>query len=158
MLLAEPEAAAIAYTREQKVDVGDVIAVYDFGGGTFDAALVRNTATGFELIGVPEGMERLGGIDFDQAVMAHVDNSVGGLVTGADRSDPLTLPAQARLRVDCRRAKEALSTDADTTIPVALPGLQTEVRLTRAEFEAIVSDPGSRRRSRRWNVRSPVPA
>ena len=138
MLLAEPEAAAIAYTRDQNVDVGDVIAVYDFGGGTFDAALVRNTATGFELIGVPEGMERLGGIDFDQAVLAHVDNSVGGLVTGADRSDPLTLPAQARLRVDCRRAKEALSTDSDTTIPVALPGLQTEVRLTRAEFEAMV--------------------
>jgi hypothetical protein len=138
ILLAEPEAAAISYTRDQKVNVGDVIAVYDFGGGTFDAALVRNTAAGFELIGVPEGMERLGGIDFDQAVLAHVDNSVGGLVTGADRSDPQTLPAQARLRVDCRRAKEALSVDGDTTIPVALPGLQTEIRLTRSEFESMV--------------------
>ena len=137
-LLAEPEAAAISYTREQRVEPGDVIAVYDFGGGTFDAALVRHTESGFELIGIPEGMERLGGIDFDQAVLAHVDQSVGGLVTGADRSDPLTLPAQARLRVECRRAKEALSTDADTTIPVALPGLQTDVRLTRAEFESMV--------------------
>ncbi len=137
-LLAEPEAAAISYTREQRVEPGDVIAVYDFGGGTFDAALVRHTETGFELVGIPEGMERLGGIDFDQAVLAHVDQSVGGMVTGADRSDPLTLPAQARLRVECRRAKEALSTDADTTIPVALPGLQTDVRLTRAEFESMV--------------------
>ncbi len=137
-LLAEPEAAAIAYTRDQRVEPGDVIAVYDFGGGTFDAALVRHTAAGFELIGIPEGMERLGGIDFDQAVLAHVDQAVGGMVTGADRSDPLTLPAQARLRVECRRAKEALSTDADTTIPVALPGLQTDVRLTRAEFETMV--------------------
>lgn len=138
VLLAEPEAAAIAYTRDQRVEVGDVIAVYDFGGGTFDAALVRRTDVGFELIGIPEGMERLGGIDFDQAVLAHVDQAVGGLVTGADRADPATIPAQARLRVDCRRAKEALSTDSDTTIPVALPGLQTDVRLTRAELEAMV--------------------
>jgi sugar lactone lactonase YvrE len=38
----------------------------------------------------------------------------------------------------CRRAKEALSTDSDTTIPVALPGLQTEVRLTRDEFETMI--------------------
>ncbi len=138
MLLTEPEAAAIAYSRQARINTGEVVAVYDFGGGTFDAALVRRTEDRFELIGVPEGMERLGGIDFDQAVMAHVDSTLDGLVSGADRNDPLTRPAQARLRSDCRRAKEALSTDSDTTIPVALPGVQTEVRLTRDEFESMV--------------------
>ena len=138
MLLAEPEAAAITYTQSQRVETNEVIAVYDFGGGTFDAAVLRRSATGFELLGVPEGMERLGGIDFDQAVLAHVDGSLGGLVSSADRSDPQTLPAQARLRVDARRAKETLSTDADTSVPVALPGVNTEVRLTRVEFEAMV--------------------
>ena len=138
MLVTEPEAAAIAYSRQARIDTGEIVAVYDFGGGTFDAALVRRTVDRFELIGVPEGMERLGGIDFDQAVMAHVDTTLAGLVSGADRNDPLTRPAQARLRTDCRRAKEALSTDSDTTIPVSLPGVQTEVRLTRDEFESMV--------------------
>ncbi len=138
VLVTEPEAAAIAYSRQARIDTGEIVAVYDFGGGTFDAALVRRTDDRFELIGVPEGMERLGGIDFDQAVMAHVDTTLAGLVSGADRSDPLTRPAQARLRSDCRRAKEALSTDSDTTIAVSLPGVQTEVRLTRDEFESMV--------------------
>jgi actin-like ATPase involved in cell morphogenesis len=138
VLLAEPEAAAIAYSQGQRIEVGEVIAVYDFGGGTFDAAVLRRSATGFELLGVPEGMERLGGIDFDQAVVAHVDDAVGGLVSSADRNDPQTLPGQARLRVDARRAKEALSTDSDTAIAVAIPGVNTEVRLTRSEFEAMV--------------------
>lgn len=137
-LITEPEAAAIAYSRQARIDTGEVVAVYDFGGGTFDAALVRRGTDRFELIGVPEGMERLGGIDFDQAVLAHVDSTLDGLVAGADRNDPQTRPAQARLRVDCRRAKEALSTDSDTTIPVAVPGVNTEVRLTRDEFESMV--------------------
>lgn len=136
--LTEPEAAAVAYTRLRPVEVGELIAVYDFGGGTFDAAVVRRTPGGFELTGTPEGLERLGGIDVDQAVLAHVDRSLDGMVAGADRSDPQTLPAQARLRVDCRRAKEALSADADTTIAVTLPGVHTEVRLTRHELEAMV--------------------
>ena len=138
VIVTEPEAAAIAYSRQARIDTGELVAVDDFGGGTFDAALVRRNVDGFELIGVPEGMERLGGIDFDQAVMAHVDTTLAGLVSGADRNDPLTRPAQARLRSDCRRAKEALSTDSDTTIPVSLPGVQTEVRLTRDEFESMV--------------------
>ncbi len=138
VIVTEPEAAAIAYSRQARIDTGEIVAVYDFGGGTFDAALVRRTDDRFELIGVPEGMERLGGIDFDQAVLAHVDATLAGLVSGADRNDPSTRPAQARLRSDCRRAKEALSTDSDTTIPVSLPGVQTEVRLTRDEFESMV--------------------
>jgi actin-like ATPase involved in cell morphogenesis/sugar lactone lactonase YvrE len=137
-LLTEPEAAAVAYSRQQTIAPGEIVAVYDFGGGTFDAALVRRTTERFELIGTPDGMERLGGIDFDQAVMAHVDQSLGGLVSGADRSDPNTVPGQARLRVECRRAKEALSNDSDTTIPVSLPGVQTAVRLTRDEFETMI--------------------
>ena len=138
ILITEPEAAAIAYSRQQRIEPGEIVAIYDFGGGTFDAALVRRTDDQFELIGIPEGMERLGGIDFDQAVMAHVDSCLGGLVSSADKNDPQTRPGQARLRVECRRAKESLSTDSDTTIPVAMPGVQTEVRLTRDEFESMI--------------------
>ena len=137
-LLTEPEAAAINYAGQQRVETGEVVAVYDFGGGTFDAAVVRKTPSGFEIIGVPEGIERLGGIDIDAAILAHVDSALDGQLHELDSSDPAVRSALSRLRDECRRAKEALSTDTDTSIPVAVPGLQTEVRLTRAELEAMI--------------------
>lgn len=137
-LITEPEAAAIAYAHQQRIEPGEVIAVYDLGGGTFDAAVVRDGVDGFELLGTPEGMERLGGIDFDQAVLFHVDSALGGLVADADSSDPQVMTGQARLRDECRRAKETLSTDTDATIAVTLPGVHTEVRLTRDELEQMV--------------------
>jgi len=136
--LTEPEAAAINYSRQNRLEAGEVVAVYDFGGGTFDAAVLRRVGDGFEVLGQPEGMERLGGIDFDQAIMAHVDDAVGGQVTEADASDAMTRGSLARLRADVRSAKESLSSDTDVTIPVMLPALQTEVRLTRPEFEAMI--------------------
>ena len=54
-LLTEPEAAALDYARQERVPLGSVIAVYDFGGGTFDATILRKTDTGFEMLGQPEG-------------------------------------------------------------------------------------------------------
>ena len=71
-LLTEPQAAAIYYASSERVEPGETVAVYDLGGGTFDAAVLRRTDGGFEIIGEPEGIERLGGIDFDEAVFAHV--------------------------------------------------------------------------------------
>jgi len=137
-LLTEPEAAAVHYARQERVPVDAVIAVYDFGGGTFDATMLRKTGDGFEQLGRPEGMERLGGIDFDEALFTRVMTMVRAAGTELDANDPATLAAIARLREECRRAKEALSSDTDATITVALPGLQTEMRLTREEFEEMI--------------------
>lgn len=136
--LTEPEAAAINYAEQDRLEVGQIVAVYDFGGGTFDAAVLRKTPDGFEILGQPEGMERLGGIDFDQAIFAYVDDVLGGQVSETDTADPMARAALARLRAEVRLAKESLSTDTDATIPVMLPHLQTQVRLTRSEFEAMI--------------------
>jgi molecular chaperone DnaK len=137
--LSEPEAAALRYAQEGRVEAGDVVAVYDFGGGTLDVALVRCMAADqFELVGQPAGMERLGGIDFDQAVFAHVNDAVDGMLTEVDPSDPQARAALARVRTDCRLAKEALSSDTDAVVPVILPDLQTEIRITRPEFESMI--------------------
>ena len=137
-LLPEPTAAAMHYATLGKIEPGEIVGVYDFGGGTFDAAVVRRGDDGFEVLGTPEGIERLGGIDLDQAVLAHVDAAVDGKLRELDREQPEVRQSLARLRDECVRAKEALSADTDTTIPVDVPGLQTTVRLTRAEFEAMV--------------------
>ena len=136
--VSEPEAAALYYAGQDRLEVDDVVAVYDFGGGTFDATVVRKTDDGFELIGTPEGMERIGGIDFDEALLVHVDEALGGALSTLDGEDPATRTALARLRDECRQAKEALSSDTDVSIPVALPNLNTEVRVTRAGFETLV--------------------
>src|SRR5262245_40486620 len=138
LMLAEPVAAATFYASQRRLEPGSVVAVYDLGGGTFDAAMVRRTDTGFDTIGTPEGIERLGGIDFDEAVFAHVRGAVGEGLERLDPEEPAAQAAVARLRQECIDAKEALSSDTDVSIPVLLPGLQTEVRLTRSEFEAMI--------------------
>lgn len=137
--LSEPEAAVRHYASQQRVEPGSIIAVYDLGGGTFDTAVLRKVADDeFEILGRPDGIERLGGIDFDAAVLAHVSGVLGSAVSDLDPDDPTTLQALARLRLDCVEAKEALSSDTDAVVPVMVPGTATEVRLTRTELEAMV--------------------
>lgn len=137
-MTTEPEAAAVFYAAQQRVEPGSIVAVYDLGGGTFDAAVLRKTETGFEILGQPEGIERLGGIDFDAAVFNHVRQALGGKLEELDEDDSTAIAAVARLREECVAAKEALSSDTDATIPVLLPNISTEVRITRAEFEAMI--------------------
>ncbi len=137
-LMSEPEAAAAYYASAERLTPGDIIAVYDLGGGTFDAAVLRRTDTGWEFLAPAEGIERLGGIDFDEAVLAHVDAATDGQVRALDPTDTDAMAALLQLRRDCVDAKEALSSDIDATIRVALPTYHADVRLTRAEFEAMV--------------------
>ncbi|MGH3934231.1 MAG: Hsp70 family protein [Pseudonocardiaceae bacterium] len=134
----EPEAAAASYSMQERVATGSTIAVYDLGGGTFDAAVVRKTGAGtFSVLGLPEGIERLGGVDFDDAVFGHVVAKVPAL-GDLDPEAPATLAATARLRRECTEAKEALSADTEVTIPVLFPGIQSQVRLIRSELEDLI--------------------
>jgi molecular chaperone DnaK len=137
-LLTEPEAAAIHYASTERMHPGEIVAIYDLGGGTFDAAALRRTDAGFELLGTAEGIERLGGIDFDEAVLGHVVSFAGPALAELDPAEPADLAALARLRAECVAAKEGLSEDTEVSIPVVLPSLQTQIRLTRAEFEDMV--------------------
>jgi actin-like ATPase involved in cell morphogenesis len=138
LLVPEPVAAAIAYAERTGLAAGAHLLVYDLGGGTFDAAVVRIEPSGPVVVGTPEGLARLGGIDFDQAVLAHVERATGGAVTALDSTDADARTALARLRAECRSAKEALSDDTESEIPVLLPQLRTSVRLTREELESMV--------------------
>ena len=138
-LITEPEAAAIHYASQERVEPGTLVAVYDLGGGTFDAAVLRKSGDdAFDILGQPEGIDRLGGIDFDEAVFRYVVEAAGDPVQALDPGDLNTHAALVRLREECIEAKEALSSDTEVSIPVVLPNLQTEVRLTRREFEAMI--------------------
>ncbi|HZZ45858.1 MAG TPA: Hsp70 family protein [Pseudonocardia sp.] len=137
--LAEPQAAAVSYASAERIDPGSTVAVYDLGGGTFDAAVVSKTGNGsFELLGQPEGIERLGGIDFDEVVFSFVREAIGTQLDSLDPEDPDVLSAVARLRREVVDAKEALSSDTEATIPVLLPDVRSQCRITRGEFEAMI--------------------
>jgi actin-like ATPase involved in cell morphogenesis len=138
--ISEPEAAAIHYAAQERIPRGSRVAVYDLGGGTFDAAVLRRTEFGWQILGRPEGVEHLGGVDFDEAVFTHVADSIGDDFDLLDPDDPAVLSAVARLRHECVEAKEALAADTDVAIPVLLPSAstRTEVRLTRSELEEMI--------------------
>jgi hypothetical protein len=112
-LLSEPEAAAWYFVadrrgNEPEVAVGQAVAVYDLGGGTFDTAILRRDEHGFALIGSPGGGDDwLGGEDFDQQLIDHVlghvftrDRDVWQHLTQA--STPAWQRAQMVLRDDAR--------------------------------------------------------
>ena len=139
LLRTEPEAAALQHATARKIAPGETVAVYDLGGGTFDAAVLRREGEGFQLLGEPEGIEQLGGADFDEAVFGHVLEVLGGMAEGLDPNEQDVITALARLRRDCVEAKEALSFDTEVMIPVALPGLHTRVRLNRSELESMIA-------------------
>lgn len=138
VFLSEPQAAALHYSTGERLDPGNIVAVYDFGGGTFDASVLERTETGFRMLGSPEGMDRFGGIDLDDAVLAHVRRAVEPLIDDLEVDSDAAITALARLRYECRAAKEALSEDTDTAVQVMLPNVHTEVRLTRTELEDLV--------------------
>ncbi|RJT80926.1 Hsp70 family protein [Arthrobacter cheniae] len=139
VLMTEPEAAALLYASREHIEGGTTLAVYDLGGGTFDATVVRKTGSNaFTVLGVPQGLERLGGADFDQEVFSHVINEPGVHLTDLDTSAPEVLAALSRLRRECAEAKEALSSDSEATISVMLPGAHSQVRLVRSELEAMI--------------------
>jgi len=88
-----------------------------------------------EILGEPEGIDWLGGIDFDDAVLAYVDQTTGGAVSALKLTDERQAELMARLRQECTLAKEALSTDEEVTIRITLPTGNIRVALSRTLFE-----------------------
>ncbi|MEZ5225587.1 MAG: Hsp70 family protein [Acidimicrobiales bacterium] len=132
LLISEPAAAAAHYVQGERVEPGELIGVYDLGGGTFDAVVMRRTENGFETAGRAGGIERLGGVDFDDAIWSYVLTEAE-VELGAD--DDATLAAAYDLRSNCVAAKRLLSVDTSADIRVPLRAATSSVRLTRAEFE-----------------------
>ena len=89
------------------------------------------------MLGNPDGVENLGGADFDHALFGARDVGLADRIGGLDPDDPGLAVGLGRLRRDYVEAKEALST-SETVSPVSLPGLSTTVRVTRSEFEEMM--------------------
>ena len=138
-LIPEPEAAARHYGATHPLAAGQALAVYDLGGGTFDAVVLQQGAgSAFAVRGEAAGIDDLGGADFDDAVLRHALTVSGIAASALSLDDPDTRLALQQLRRDCVEAKEALSFDSDAVIPVFVGGARSSIRVTRAEFESMI--------------------
>ncbi len=71
-------------------------------------------------------------------MLGHVDEQLGGRLSDLDPNDPQSLSTVGRARIDSRTAKELLSHDVETVIPVTVGGTTSHVTLTRAQLEQLI--------------------
>jgi TPR repeat protein/actin-like ATPase involved in cell morphogenesis len=71
-LIDEPTAAALCYCNKDKINTGNKLLVYDFGGGTFDVALIEYDGEGFKPLTQALGIDQCGGIDIDRLIFRDI--------------------------------------------------------------------------------------
>ena len=139
-IVNEPTAAALAYGLDKKKD--ETIAVYDFGGGTFDISILE-VGEGVVEVKATNGDTHLGGDNLDQRI-------IDWIVTEFKKQEGIDLSkdrmALQRLREAAEKAKMELSTVMETDLN--LPFITADqtgpkhltMKLTRSKFEQIVED------------------
>ena len=139
-IVNEPTAAALAYGLDKKKD--ETIAVYDFGGGTFDISILE-VGEGVVEVKATNGDTHLGGDNLDQRIIDWIAGEFkksDGIDLGKDRM------ALQRLKEAAEKAKMELSTVMETDINLPfITADQTgpkhlQMKLTRAKFEQLVDD------------------
>jgi len=138
-IINEPTAATLAYGLDK--DKEGRVAIYDFGGGTFDVSILEIGDGVFEVLAT-NGDTHLGGDDFDEVLINHVADDFKAS-SGIDvRNDPMALQ---RLKEACEKAKCELSsaTQTDINLPFitadASGPKHLQLTLTRSKFEQLVS-------------------
>ena len=139
-IINEPTAAALAYGLDKKKD--ETIAVYDFGGGTFDISVLE-VGDGIVEVKATNGDTHLGGDDLD-------DRIIEWLVVEFKKTDGIDLSkdrmALQRLKEGAEKAKIELSTAIETDINLPfVTADQTgpkhlQIKLSRAKLEQLVDD------------------
>jgi len=139
-IINEPTAAALAYGLDKKKD--EVIAVYDFGGGTFDISVLE-VGEGVVEVKATNGDTHLGGDDLDDRIiewLAGEFKKSEGIDLSKDRM------ALQRLKEGAEKAKIELSTAMETDINLpfitadATGPKHLQTKLTRAKLEQLVDD------------------
>ncbi|HEV8699862.1 MAG TPA: molecular chaperone DnaK [Candidatus Polarisedimenticolia bacterium] len=139
-IVNEPTAAALAYGLDKKKD--EVIAVYDFGGGTFDISILE-VGEGIVEVKSTNGDTHLGGDNIDQRIVDWINAEFKkdqGIDLSKDRM------ALQRLKETAEKAKCELSTVTETEINLpfitadASGPKHLQMKLSRAQFERLAGD------------------
>jgi Fe-S protein assembly chaperone HscA len=133
-LVNEPTAAALAYGLDKNKD--GLIAVYDFGGGTFDISILKLHEGIFEVIATG-GDTHLGGDDIDNLLIRIALDDIAGDLGEDVRGNGEAVQAIRKAVIE---AKELLSTAETAALDVALPSGKKYLReITRAQFEELTA-------------------
>lgn len=136
-LINEPTAAAMAYGLMK--DTQETVAIYDFGGGTFDFSILEIDNKTFEVL-TSTGNSRLGGDDIDMAIVDFLAEKFLTETGFELRSDPITL---RRLKDEAERVKCELSTTSNAAINLPFiaqvddRALHLDMNLSRDKLEEI---------------------
>jgi Fe-S protein assembly chaperone HscA len=129
-IVNEPTAAALAYGLGSRKE--GRIAVYDFGGGTFDCSILSVDSGVFKVLAT-HGDTHLGGDDIDRALMTMLATEWGWTV------DSLEGREKQSLRDACERVKIELSTQSEANVELTrVNGESYRRTLTRAAFDATI--------------------
>eukprot|EP00930_Biecheleria_cincta_P070815 TRINITY_DN58418_c0_g1_i1.p1 TRINITY_DN58418_c0_g1~~TRINITY_DN58418_c0_g1_i1.p1 ORF type:complete len:655 (-),score=165.76 TRINITY_DN58418_c0_g1_i1:63-2000(-) len=136
-VINEPTAAALAYGFEKKAE--ETVLVYDLGGGTCDATVLKVGADGSFQVLATSGDPHLGGEDFDQRVMDHLMKVFSKKNKKDMASDQQALQ---KLRTEVEKLKRKLSTVPQAPIKIAslFEGIALSETITRAQFEKLNSE------------------
>ena len=142
-IVNEPTAAALAFGEALgylspvgKLLQEMVVMVYDLGGGTFDATLLRLAPGDIRTLAT-DGDVQLGGHDWDARLVAHAAEAFRRIHGCDPRDDPAALN---RLYAAAIEAKHALSARTRTVLRVEHRGLVAEIPVTREQFEEMTAD------------------
>lgn len=140
-IINEPTASSLAYGLDKKKN--QKIAVYDFGGGTFDISILEIGEGVFEVKST-NGDTHLGGDDLDERIMNYIADEFQKEHNIDLRKD---LTALQRLKEAAEKAKCELSTTIETTVSLPFIAsdadkspLHLEMRITRAKLESLLED------------------
>ena len=134
-ILNEPTAAAIAYGLDERKE--GKIAVYDLGGGTFDISLLQLTGKIFKVVAT-NGDTRLGGDDFDQAIVGELTLRIQQEFTDAELRSPL---ARQVLRQTAETIKIGLSqsNEIEYTISIEDQSWSHQGSFTTTELQPLLA-------------------
>ncbi len=132
LLISDATAALTALRTRPGFPTNGVVALCDFGAGGTSITL-SNAASNFQQVGSSVRYGDFSGDEIDQLIANHLRASGSGADT-----DTVRMASQARLLGECRRAKEELSGAGEATIAT---GAGADIRLSRTEFEQLISRP-----------------
>ncbi|MBQ7652973.1 MAG: molecular chaperone DnaK [Clostridia bacterium] len=140
-IINEPTAAALAYGLDKAENKNQKVLIFDLGGGTFDVSILEIGDGVFEVLAT-NGNTRLGGDDFDAALMKYVTDEFkkeNGIDLNNDK------PAMQRIKEACEKAKIELSGVTKTSI--SLPyitqvdgnPLHIDMEISKAKFDSLTA-------------------
>ncbi|TRW77878.1 Hsp70 family protein [Mycolicibacterium sp. 018/SC-01/001] len=138
-LIPDASAALAALQAAPGLPDHGVVVLVDLGGSGTSVTLA-DAGSNLDLVGQTIRYPDFSGDAVDQLLLDHV---LAGIAEAneADPAGTAAVGSLARLRDECRKAKEQLSEQTAAVVPAELPGFRSDVRVTRPELEQLIAEP-----------------